>query len=118
MVAMSLGLPYMGSKNTIAKRIIELPPSADHFEDLFAGGCAVTHAAMLSGKYKHFIANDITNSALTFYRAIKGDLKNENRWISREDFLKLKDSDPVVRLCWSFGNDQKSYLYSKKNRAI
>lgn len=39
--------------------------------------------------------------------------KDEKRWISREDFVKLKDTDPYVRYCWSFGNNGRSYLYGR-----
>ena len=56
---MRYGLPYKGSKNSIARWIIDSLPPADTFVDLFFGGGAVTHAALLSGKYQHFIANDI-----------------------------------------------------------
>lgn len=55
---MNYGLPYMGSKNKIAKDIINILPSGSRFVDLFAGGCAMTHAAILSGKYKSFLVND------------------------------------------------------------
>ena len=85
-----------------------------HGFEPFAGGCAVTHAAILSGKYKKFIINDITDSAKVFVDAINGKFKNENRWISRSDFLELKDEDAYVRLCFSFGNDQKTYCYSRE----
>ena len=44
---MNYGLPYKGSKAKIADRILNLMPSAGTFYDLFAGGMAVTHAAML-----------------------------------------------------------------------
>lgn len=37
----------------------------------------------------------------------------ETRWVSREDFFKLKDTDPYISCCWSFGNNQRDYLYSK-----
>ena len=53
------GLPYQGSKNTIAEWILEKMPPAVMFFDLFAGGCAITHAAILSNKYKIFHVNDI-----------------------------------------------------------
>ena len=43
------GVPYMGSKNDIAEQIIDIVTQARNFYDLFAGGCAVTHAAMRSG---------------------------------------------------------------------
>ena len=47
---MRYGVPYQGSKNKICKWVIDNLPSGKVFVDLFAGGCAVTHAAMLSGK--------------------------------------------------------------------
>lgn len=109
---MNYGLPYKGSKNSIAKWVISNLPASHTFVDLFAGGCAVTHAAILSGKFGRFIANDITEYPQVFRDAIDGKYRNECRWISREDFFRLKDDDPYVRLCWSFGNNMKAYMYA------
>lgn len=109
---MNYGLPYKGSKNSIAKWVVSHLPGSHTFVDLFAGGCAITHAAMLSGKFEQFIVNDITEYPQVFRDAIAGKYRNERRWISRENFFRLKDIDPYVRLCWSFGNDMKSYLYA------
>ena len=111
---MRYGVSYKGSKNGIAKWVVDALPKAKHFYDLFAGGCAVTHAALLSGKYELFYANDIDVAPQLFLDAINGKYRNETRWISREDFDALKDSDPYVRYCWSFGNTGRSYLYSKE----
>lgn len=110
---MRYGLPYQGSKNKIAPWVLEHLPQADTLVDLFAGGCAVAHCAMLSGKYERIIANDITDSVTLFQDALDGKYENESRWISRDDFFRLKDSDPYVRIVWSFGNNQQSYLYSR-----
>lgn len=112
---MNYGLPYMGSKNRIARDIVEQLPSAEYFVDLFCGGCAVTHAAMLSGKYKKFIINDIApDMPRLFVDAINGKYRNEKRWIIRDDFERLKDTDAYVRTCWSFGNGGYSYIYGRK----
>lgn len=113
-MAKKYGLPYQGSKNKLAERIVALLPPATHLYDVFAGGCAVTHAALLSGKFKEVHANDITDSVTLFEDALNGKYENESRWISREDFFRLKDSDPYVRIVWSFGNNQQGYLYSKE----
>ena len=113
----TFGMPYMGSKSSIAEWVIDKLPKADVFVEPFAGGGAITHAAMLSGKYKRIIANDITDSALVFKDAIRGRFRNEKRWISRDDFKRLKDTDPYVRMCFSFGNDQNSYCYGKNLEA-
>lgn len=75
----------------------------------------MTHAAFLSGKFKKFICNDLDFRGVELFKqAVSGKFKNENRWISRDDFFKLKDSDLYARFCWSFGNNQKDYLYSKQ----
>lgn len=113
-VTMNYGLPYQGSKNKIAEELIQQLPNATHFVDLFAGGCAMTHIALLSGKYNHYIANDITDVPQLFKSAINGEYADERRWISREDFYKLKDTDTYVRICWSFGNNGEDYMYSKE----
>ena len=108
------GISYMGSKNKIVKALISQLPSAKYFVDLFAGGCAMTHGAMLSGKYERFIANDISDAPSLFQRAINGEFRDEKRWISRDDFFTLKDSDAYARYIWSFGNKGEGYLYSKE----
>lgn len=108
------GISYMGSKNKIVKALISQLPSAKYFIDLFAGGCAMTHGAMLSGKYERFIANDISDAPSLFQGAINGEFRDEKRWISRDDFFALKDSDPYIRYIWSFGNKGRTYLYNKE----
>ena len=115
---MKYGIPYTGSKNSIAKEIVDLLPTAEYFVDLFCGGCAITHAAILSGKYKRFIINDIApDIPRLFMDAINGKYRNEKRWISREDFFRLKDSDAFVKYVWSFGNGGYSYIYGRKIEA-
>ena len=113
-MAVNYGLPYKGSKNKIATKIANFLPAATNLYDLFAGGCAVTHAAMLyTGKWQNYIINDISGIVALFEKAVRGDYKDETRWISSEEFIALKDTDDCARICWSFGNDGKSYLYSK-----
>lgn len=113
-MAKRYGVPYMGSKNKIAQWLVDKLPSSEVFVDLFAGGCAVTHAAIESGKYQEYIINDIGPAPDLFIDAIHGKYNDETRWISREDFFKLKDVDPYVRYCWSFGNQGEDYLYAKE----
>lgn len=109
----TLGIPYKGSKSLIAERLLLLLPSADYFVDLFAGGCAMTHAAVLSNKYRRIIANDITDIPRLFVDAARGKYSQETRWISKEDFMQLKNTEPFIRTCWSFGNNNRTYIYSK-----
>lgn len=112
---MKYGLPYKGSKNKLAERIVRLLPKRTNLVDLFCGGCAVSHAALLMGKYEHIHINDINWMCPTlFIDALNGKYNDENRWISREDFFRLKDTDPYVAVVWSFGNNMRDYLYSKE----
>ena len=111
---MNYGIPYKGSKNKLAERLINLFPKADNFYDLFCGGCAVAHAALLSHKYKTVHINDIEPKVVDlFIRALRGEFKNETRWISHEEFDRLKSSDYLVACLFSFGNDFRSYLCNK-----
>lgn len=110
---MKYGIPYTGSKNSIAEKIISVLPPAEHFYDLFGGGGAISHCALLSGKYKYVHYNELDPLVFKgFKMAVNGEFENENRWISREDFFKLKDTDPYVAICFSFGNNLKNYCYS------
>lgn len=112
---MKYGLPYKGSKNKLAERIVSLLPKRTHLIDLFCGGCAVSHAALLRNKYEHIHINDINWMCPTlFIDALNGKYQNETRWISREDFFRLKDTDPYVAVVWSWGNNLRDYLYSKE----
>lgn len=112
---MKYGLPYKGSKNKLAERIVSLLPKRTHLIDLFCGGCAVSHAALLRNKYEHIHINNINWMCPTlFIDALNGKYQNETRWISREDFFRLKDTDPYVAIVWSFGNNLRDYLYSKE----
>ena len=109
------GMPYKGSKNKIANKLIAQMPPAKYFVDLFGGGGAMSHAALESGKYEYVIYNEIeTIIADTFRKAIHGEFANETRWISHEDFFKLRNTDGYVKLCWSFSNNGRSYLYGKE----
>ena len=113
----SYGVSYKGSKNKIAAEVVYNLPSAPLLIDVFAGGGAITHAALLSHRFSSILANDYDCGALQlFYRASHGliDFEEERkRWVSREDFKRLKDTDPIVRYNWSFSNGGRNYLYSK-----
>ena len=110
---MNYGLPYQGSKNRIAKRLVDALPAAPVLYDVFCGGCAVTHAAVLSGKYQRFVINDLRGWLPdAFQKAIHGGYAHEDRWISREDFERLKSTDAYAAMCFSFGNNARTYMYA------
>ena len=111
---MRYGLPYKGSKNAIAEWIVNKLPKAEIFVDLFFGGGAVTHRAMLSGKYDRFIVNDIdARLPKLFLECAYGQhtIKTHPEWVAREMFNEKKADDAYIALVWSFGNNGKDYLY-------
>lgn len=109
------GLPYTGSKSRIAHWVIDNLPRGRVLIDAFAGGCAITHRALLSQKWQTIIANDINGKyPQLFLDAVQGKYRDERRWISREDFERLKSQDAFVACCWSFGNNLIRYMYNKK----
>ena len=109
------GLPYMGSKNKLAEEIVNFLPQKKVLVDLFGGGGAISVCASQSGKYEKIIYNEL-NSLIseTFQKAINGDYENERRWVSREEFEKLKKTDGYVAICFSFSNNCNTYIYGPK----
>ena len=106
---MSFGIPYQGSKNSIAQWVVDNLPTAEVFVDLFAGGCAVTHAAMLSGKFARYIFNDLGDAPDVFIKAANGGYADYDVVPTREDFKNT--TDYVTKLLYSFGNNCSNYLW-------
>jgi site-specific DNA-adenine methylase len=112
------GMPYMGSKDKICDKLVTIFPKAKNFYDVFGGGFSVTHA-MLEHRFndfKEFHFNEIRPGICELIQdAISGKYSYENfkpKWISREEFNKKKESDPYIKLCWSFGNNGKGYMFN------
>ena len=102
----------MGSKNKIAEWIVNKLPKTDNLYDLFCGGSAITHCALIQNKYKNYYINDIQpGQAQFFLDCIDGKYKDETRWVSREDFFRENKTNPYVACVWSFGNKGAAYIY-------
>ena len=84
--------------------------------DLFCGGGAITHRAMLTEKYERFIMNDIDGRLPKLFKDCaygKYTVENHPKWVSRDEFNMQKDKDAYIALVWSFGNNGKDYIYGK-----
>lgn len=113
---MTYGVPYKGSKSSIAEWVVENLPPNETFVDIFAGGCAITHAAMLSGKFERFIANDRLEAPEIFLSAINGEFEGYTTVPTREEFFETDDE--AMKIMNSFGNDRTTYLYGKEIEPI
>jgi len=103
------GLPWQGSKSRIAEWVIDVLPPSHTLVDLFAGGGAITHCALLSGKWEHIIANDMTDSMKVFADAARGEFSGYVTVATREEFMQ--GGDTALRLLYSFGNNRTSYAF-------
>ena len=123
---MIYGIPYKGSKNAIADKLVDVLPSCDRFLDACCGGGAITVAACLSGKFEAVVANDLNPAVVKLLDAVlihKGQIEyNHPSVCSRQDFVESLErissgnfsiQDCVNKFCASFGNDGKTYLYGK-----
>jgi hypothetical protein len=118
---MTYGLPYKGSKNKIASWVVSHFPQKTNFYDLFCGGCAITHKCLEENKFENYIINDIDKLITQlFMDCVNGEI-DENKytkWVSKEDFFLLKETDPIVKYCWSFGNKGTTYLYGRDRERL
>lgn len=111
----NFGIPYQGSKNGIAIDVIRQLPSGKRFVDLFGGGFAMSHCALLSGKYEQVLYNEF-NPLLPplLKKAIKGEYNYKvfkPKFITRKDFKELKEKDGYIKYIWSFSNGGDAYLF-------
>jgi hypothetical protein len=114
------GIPYMGSKGSICNELIKIFPKAENFYDLFGGGFSVTHAVLANRKnhYQSFHFNEIRPGICDLIKkSINGDFnydKFKPPFVSREEFFDKLESDPMIKMLWSFGNNGSNYLFSKE----
>ena len=118
-----LAIPYMGSKRKLAllilDHIIKNNPNVKYFYDLFGGGGAISFEALQRPQLQEVHYNEFNEAIVNLLLKIRDDGITDEfyEWISREEFNKLKTGtcwqSGFIKTCWSFGNNQKDYLYSK-----
>ena len=119
-----VGLPYVGSKKKISKKIVEIIKqnfgSDKTVYDVFGGGGAITAELMINGI--DVVYNDLDKTITDMFNRV---LSQDREWIktlivSRDEFFEIREKenktvdDELKLLVNSFGNSRKSYLYSKK----
>ncbi len=125
----NLGVPYMGSKrkyaDTLIGKMLDMQPRSKYFYDLFGGGGAMSFAALQKGMTVFY--NEKSTNMVEFIRFIFDCIASPKseygifpasfyEFVSRERFKELKDQNGVyaqfVKICYSFGNKQTSYLFN------
>lgn len=120
-VLKSFGLPYQGSKNLLAPKIIDLIPACDSFLDACCGGGAVTQAAYVSGKFKKVTAVDTFAPIVRLLKAVMcepGSIDYEHfPFVTKEDFDATRKNpqtleDSVKLFTHSFGFKGNTYAWN------
>ena len=116
------GLPYKGSKNSIAQKIVDALPSGESFCDACCGGGAILMASALSGKYARVTGYDVNEAIVGLIRATMIDFgtidyEHDLPSVDRKAFFEARNrsagiSDWLVRYCYSFGTDGQTFLWS------
>ena len=119
---MKYGLPYKGSKNSIAQKIVDALPSGESFCDACCGGGAILMASALSGKYARVTGYDVNEAIVGLIRATMIDFgtidyEHDLPSVDRKAFFEARNrsagiSDWLVRYCYSFGTDGQTFLWS------
>ena len=119
-----IGLPYQGSKKKISKKIVEIIKqnfgTDKPIYDIFGGGGAVTAECLLNGLEVHY--NDLDETITSMFQKVVSEDRDylKTLIVSRDEFFKIRDKesktidDELKLLVNSFGNDRKTYLYSKE----
>ena len=119
-----IGLPYQGSKKKISKKIVEIIKQNFGTEkpvyDIFGGGGAITAECLMNGLEVHY--NDLDETVTSMFQKVVSEDRDylKTLIISREEFFKIREKenktidDELKLLVNSFGNDRKTYLYSKE----
>ena len=119
-----LGLPYQGSKKKISKKIVEIIKQNFGTDkpvyDIFGGGGAITAGCLLNGLEVQY--NDLDRTITDMFQRVLATDREflKTLIVSREEFFKIREKenktvdDNLKLLINSFGNDRKTYLYSRK----
>ena len=124
-------IPYMGSKRKSAQKIyqaiVNFNPEKGLLVDLFCGGFAISEKFLDNG-WK-IIANDKNTYVIELLRkTIIEGLPEDicTKFISRETFIDISNHPEkyeawyvgYAQCCWSFGNNQKNYIFGKDIESI
>lgn len=127
-------VPYMGSKRGSASKIISIikayEPDNNEIYDVFCGGFAISEEALRRGFKVH--SSDLNTSVIALIREVLyGECKDpitqeciftNPRFIARKEFNERCGDDDwfagYVKCVWSFGNNNKGYLYSDGNEKL
>lgn len=118
-MARHYGIPYMGSKQKLVDKIVPFilkrHPDTTHFYDLFGGGGSVALYAVRKYPFLNVHYNERNKAVASLMQHLKEGGEIPMEFVKRSEFEDLHTGDDwyagLLQTCWTFGNNQKSYLY-------
>ena len=118
-----LGIGYMGSKRKLSGEIVDhiltARPNTKYVWDLFGGGGAISFEFLQRPQIERVVYNELNTGVVELLRKIQKDgiTPEFYQWVDRDTFNKHKNDDDwfggLCKVVWSFGNDQKNYMFGK-----
>lgn len=115
------GIPYMGSKQKLVDKVVPFilkrHPQTTDFYDLFGGGASV--ALYTAQKYPQLNThyNELSTAVGGLMERLQKGEPIPLDFVTREAFKRSFKGDDwwagLLQTCWTFGNNQHSYLYGK-----
>lgn len=118
-MARHYGIPYMGSKQKLVDKLIPFilkrHPNATAFYDLFGGGASASLYTVLKYPHLDVMYNERSKAIGNLVKHLKDSGEIPFDFVTRSEFESKYEGDDwfagVLQTCWTFGNNQKSYLY-------
>lgn len=118
-MARHYGIPYMGSKQKLVDKIVPFilkrHPGTDAFYDLFGGGASASLYTILKYPHLDVVYNERSKAIGNLVKHIRDNGEIPFDFVDRSEFTKKYTGDDwyagLLQTCWTFGNNQKSYLY-------
>jgi hypothetical protein len=118
-MARHYGIPYMGSKQKLVDKIVPFilkrHPETTHFYDLFGGGGSVALYAVRKYSHLNVHYNELSKAVGSLMERLKDGGDIPFGFVTRKEFeAQYAGHDwysGLLQTCWTFGNNQKSYLY-------
>lgn len=118
-MARHYGIPYMGSKQKLVDKIIPFilkrHDNTTHFYDLFGGGGSASLYAVRKYPFLNVHYNERSKAVGNLMQHLKDGGEVPFEFVKRDAFERYYLEDDwfagLLQTCWTFGNNQKSYLY-------
>ncbi len=101
--------------------MLELEPKTKYVYDLFGGGRAISFEFLQRPQIEKVFYNELNTGVVELLKDIRvnGITDKYYKWVDRGTFQKHKGDNNwfggFLKTCWSFGNNQRDYLFGKKN---